>query len=82
MVVRDTAQIHLTPKTVRRAVGSHQRYWMDPFSSRVGPCPETELAGCTVYRVPVIIYWVTGIDSLTKRLLIQLVANVPRLDIS
>ena len=26
-------------KTVRRAVGSHPRYRIDPFSSRVGPSP-------------------------------------------
>lgn len=56
VVARGTAQIHLTLKTVRRAFGSHPRYWMNPFSSRVGPCPGTELAGCTVYRVTVTIY--------------------------
>ena len=56
VVARGTAQIHLTPKTVRRAFGSHPRYRMDPFSSDVGACPGTELAGCTVYRVTVTIY--------------------------
>ena len=33
------------------------RIWCQAFSWHVGPCPGIELAGCTVYRPTVAIYW-------------------------
>ena len=56
VVTRGTAPIHLTPKTVRPVLPSSSPYWMDPFSSHVGPCPRIELAGYILYRVNVAIY--------------------------
>lgn len=69
VIARGTAQIHLTPKTVRRALGSYPRYWMEPFSSRVEPCPGTELAGCSVYQVAVTLYRVTGLFRQSQRMI-------------
>ena len=56
VVAQGTAQIHLTPKTVRPVLPSSSPYWMDTFSSHVEPCPGIELAGCIMYRVTVAIY--------------------------
>ena len=66
VITRGTARIYLTAKTVRPAFKSHPRYWMDSFSLHVGPCPGTELAGCTVYRVTVTVYREIGAGKLAS----------------